>query len=105
MASASFSSGVLEASSGSRFILGVSLWAAAGPASNAIATAAQKILMRMLPGICALYTTARTAPPSTPARDQRGSGSIYRRSDLQDLGDCCQSSQNGPHLVQPLSSS
>src|SRR6476660_2865685 len=25
------------------------------------------------------------------------------RSDLQDLGDCTQSSQIGPHLVQPLS--
>ena len=26
----------------------------------------------------------------------------YKRSDLQDLGDCVQSSQIGPHLVQPL---
>src|ERR1700709_2130313 len=30
--------------------------------------------------------------------------SAYRRSDLQALGDCSQSSQIGPHLVQPLSS-
>jgi hypothetical protein len=26
----------------------------------------------------------------------------YSRSDLQDFGDCIQSSQIGPHLVQPL---
>ncbi|WP_212462848.1 hypothetical protein, partial [Bradyrhizobium manausense] len=28
---------------------------------------------------------------------------LQERSDLQDFGDCIQSSQIGPHLVQPLS--
>ncbi len=36
-------------------------------------------------------------------RDAKHVGpSRYNRSDLQDLGDCVQSSQIGPHLVQPL---
>jgi len=41
--------------------------------------------------------TAKQPPPDAPLR--------YRLSDLQDFGDCTQSSQIGPHLVQPLSAS
>jgi len=51
--------------------------------------------MECSPAFSSQHTTAQTATPSTPAFRQS-------RSDLQDLGDCVQSSQIGPHLVQPL---
>src|SRR6266851_5361249 len=48
------------------------------------------------PWISRQHTTAPTATPSTALRAPK----MVR---LQDLGDCSQSSQIGPHLLQPLS--
>src|SRR5260370_23414171 len=61
--------------------------------------AERKTFMDCSPAFSSQHTTTRTATPSTlealwPSR--------HNRSDLQDLGDCVQSSQIGPHLVQPL---
>src|SRR5229473_900221 len=48
------------------------------------------------PWISRQHTTAPTATPSTALRAPK----MVR---LQDFGDCSQSSQIGPHLLQPLS--
>ena len=42
-------------------------------------------------------------PPRRPRRQGPRPAYAKNRSDLQDFGDCSQSSQIGPHLVQPLS--
>jgi hypothetical protein len=57
--------------------------------------AKRKTFMECSPAFSSQHTTAQNGTPSTPALRQS-------RSDLQDLGDCVQSSQIGPHLVQPL---
>src|SRR5260370_3227504 len=61
--------------------------------------AERKAFMDCSPAFSSQHTTTRTATASTlearwPSR--------HNRSDLQDFGDCIQSSQIGPHLVQPL---
>src|SRR5258708_38689598 len=57
--------------------------------------AKRKTFMECSPAFSSQHTTAQNGTPSTPALRQS-------RSDLQDFGDCIQSSQIGPHLVQPL---
>src|SRR6202011_2931489 len=49
-------------------------------------------LIRRIRLVAYLFVWARSFPGIRP----------YKRSDLQDFGDCTQSSQIGPHLVQPL---
>src|SRR5689334_9009619 len=84
MASCSFSSGVFDLSSGIRLMFGVC--ASAGPAASASAAQAPQITAPITLIELLLRISCRQAPG---------------RSDLQDFGDCIQSSQNGPHLVQP----
>jgi hypothetical protein len=57
--------------------------------------AARKILILWLPDFAQRQHPAGALPRQ--ARDQP-----WKRSDLQAFGDCSQSSQIGPHLVQPL---
>src|SRR3954451_24468691 len=60
-----------------------------------MAAAKRKTLMEYSPAF------ARNIPPRR-LRRQACPCAAQKRSDLQDFGDCIQSSQIGPHLVQPL---